>query len=53
MVKDVTADFSDKEMRASLDVNIPSYASAVVTTDEIVEGFPSTFGLTQGASNAG
>ena len=37
MVKDATADYSDKEMHAALDVNIPNYASAVVTADEIVE----------------
>ena len=37
MVKDATADYSDREMHAALDVNIPSYASAIVTTNEIVE----------------
>jgi nicotinamidase-related amidase len=37
MVKDATADFSDVEMHAALDVNIPNYATAVVTTAEIVE----------------
>jgi len=37
LVKDATADYSDEEMHASLDVNIPNYASAVVTTDEIVD----------------
>ena len=37
MVKDATADYSDEEMHAALDVNIPSYASSIVTTDEIVE----------------
>jgi ureidoacrylate peracid hydrolase len=36
MVKDATASYSDKEMRAALDVNIPNYASAIVTTDEVV-----------------
>ena len=36
MVRDATADYSDKEMHAALDVNLPSYASAIVTTDEIV-----------------
>ncbi|MBE1548951.1 nicotinamidase-related amidase [Mycobacterium sp. OAS707] len=36
MVRDATADYSDVEMHAALDVNIPNYASAVVTTDEIV-----------------
>ena len=36
MVKDATADYSDDAMHAALDVNIPNYASAVVTTDEVV-----------------
>jgi ureidoacrylate peracid hydrolase len=36
MVKDATADYSDEEMHAALDVNIPNYATAVVTTDELV-----------------
>jgi ureidoacrylate peracid hydrolase len=36
MVRDATADYSDKEMHAALDVNIPNYASAIVTTEEIV-----------------
>lgn len=37
MVKDATADYSDIEMHASLEVNMPYYASAMVTTDQIVE----------------
>ena len=36
MVKDATADYSDEEMHAALDVNIPNYASAIVTTDQVV-----------------
>ncbi|PYN91976.1 MAG: hypothetical protein DMD91_33190 [Candidatus Rokuibacteriota bacterium] len=36
MVRDATASFSDEEMHASLDVNIPYYASAILSTDEIV-----------------
>ena len=36
MVKDATADYSDREMQAALEVNIPHYASAIVTTDEVV-----------------
>src|SRR5215510_13500383 len=36
VVKDAIADYSDVEMNAALQVNIPNYASAVVTTDEIV-----------------
>jgi hypothetical protein len=34
MVKDATADYSDEEMHAALDVNIPNYANAIVTTNE-------------------
>ena len=37
LVKDATADYSDEEMHAALDVNIPNYASAVVTPDEIID----------------
>jgi ureidoacrylate peracid hydrolase len=37
MVKDATADYSDREMHAALDVNIPNYASAIVTASEVVE----------------
>ena len=41
VVKDATADYSDEEMHAALDVNIPNYASAVVTTNQIVEALSS------------
>jgi ureidoacrylate peracid hydrolase len=41
MVRDATADYSDNEMHAALDVNIPSYASAIVTTNQIVEALSS------------
>ena len=37
MVRDATADYSDVEMHAALDVNIPNYANAVVTTDELID----------------
>lgn len=37
VVRDATADYSDKEMHAALDVNIPRYASAMVTANEIVD----------------
>ena len=42
MVKDATADYSDQEMHAALDINIPNYASAIVSTEEIVASI-STF----------
>jgi hypothetical protein len=34
VVKDATADYSDEMMHGALDINIPNYASAVVTTKE-------------------
>jgi ureidoacrylate peracid hydrolase len=37
MVKDATADYSAEEMHAALDVNLPNYANAIVTTDEVVD----------------
>jgi nicotinamidase-related amidase len=37
MVRDATASYSDDHMHAALDVNIPNYASAVVTASEIVD----------------
>ena len=37
VVRDATADYSDEAMHAALDINIPNYASAVVTTNEIVD----------------
>ena len=41
MVKDATADYGDEEMHAALDINIPNYANAVVTTDEIIDSIVS------------
>jgi nicotinamidase-related amidase len=41
VVKDATADYSDDEIHAALDVNIPNYASAMVTTTELVESISS------------
>src|SRR2546426_7048411 len=52
MVKDATADYSDDEMHAALDVNIPNYANAIVTTNEVVEALSFHVRLTQSASNA-
>ena len=41
VVKDATADYSDSEMHAALDINIPNYASGIVTTSEIVDSISS------------
>ena len=37
MVSDATADYLDEQMHATLDINLPSYASTIVTTNEIVD----------------
>ena len=39
MVKDATADLSDEKMHAALEINIPNYATALLTTNEVVEVF--------------
>ena len=49
VVKDATADYSDEAMHAALDINIPNYASAVVTTKEIVDSISSLQALGIGA----
>ncbi len=41
VVKDATASYSDKEMQAALEVNIPNYATAILTTDEVVDAISS------------
>ena len=41
MVKDAMASYSDEEMHAALDINIPNYASAIVTTNEVVDSISS------------
>ena len=41
VVKDATASYSDEEMHAALDINIPNYARAMVTTNEVVDALAS------------
>jgi nicotinamidase-related amidase len=45
VVKDATASYSDEQMHASLEVNLPNYAGAIVTTDEIVAAIASPAGV--------
>jgi ureidoacrylate peracid hydrolase len=49
MVKDATADFSNERMHATLDISIPNYAIAIVTTNEVVEALSFRLALTQSA----
>ncbi len=41
MVKGATADYSDEMMHAALDINMPNYATAIVTTKEVIASIPS------------
>jgi nicotinamidase-related amidase len=41
VVKDAIADYSDEEMRAALDINLPNYAGAIVTANEIITSISS------------
>jgi nicotinamidase-related amidase len=36
VVKDATADYSEEMMHAALEINLPNYANAIVSTDEIL-----------------
>jgi nicotinamidase-related amidase len=46
MVRDATADYSDEAMHAALDVNIPNYANAIVTTSELIESMAALLEVT-------
>ena len=41
VVKDATASFTDEQMHAALQVNLPNYATAIVTTEEALESLSS------------
>lgn len=42
VIRDATADYSDEMMHAALDINLPNYANAIMTTDEIVASLDGT-----------
>jgi ureidoacrylate peracid hydrolase len=41
VVKDATTDYSDEMMHAALDINMPNYATAIVTTEEVTASIAS------------
>jgi nicotinamidase-related amidase len=51
VVKDATASYSDEHMHAALEVNLPNYASAIVTADEIVASISSLATVGIGVGN--
>lgn len=50
VVRDATADYSDEHMHSALDVSLPSYANAIVTTNEVVGTLSIQPRLTDGLS---
>jgi ureidoacrylate peracid hydrolase len=42
VVKDATASYSDQEMHAALEINIPNYATAIVSAADVVRALSST-----------
>jgi nicotinamidase-related amidase len=41
VVKDASADYSDEMMHAAFVINLPNYANAIMTTDEVLESISS------------
>jgi ureidoacrylate peracid hydrolase len=50
LVKDATADYTDEFMHAALVANLPNYATAIVTTEEVVDALSFPIPLTQSLS---
>jgi len=42
VVRDATASYSDEQMHAALDINIPNYASSIVTAHDLVDSISSS-----------
>ena len=42
VVKDATASYSDEHMHAALGINLPNYASAIVSANEVIESIASS-----------
>jgi ureidoacrylate peracid hydrolase len=51
VIKDATASYSDEHMHAALDVNLPNYASAIVTTDGVISSISSLETVATGAQH--
>ena len=52
VVKDATASYSEEHMHADLEVNLPNYASAIVTTEEILGSLASPAAAVEVAAGA-
>jgi nicotinamidase-related amidase len=52
VVKVATASYSEEHMHADLEVNLPNYASAIVTTEEILGSLASPAAAVEVAAGA-
>jgi ureidoacrylate peracid hydrolase len=52
-VRDATADYSEEFMHAALVTNLPNYASAIVTTQEVIDALSGEHPVAQSSSAAG
>jgi len=50
VVKDATASFTEEQTHAALQINLPNYATAIVTTTEVVEALSFNVPLTHSLS---
>jgi nicotinamidase-related amidase len=53
LVKDATADYSEEFMHAALVTNLPNYASAIVTAQEVTDALSGSCPLEQSSSSMG
>jgi nicotinamidase-related amidase len=53
LVKDATADYSEEFMHATLVTNLPNYASAIATTQEVTDALLGDRPLPQSSSAMG
>ena len=53
LVKDATADYSEEFMHAALVTNLPNYASAIVTTQQVTDALSGSHLLDQSLSAVG
>src|SRR5437868_769782 len=52
MIKDATADYSEEMMHAALELNLPNYANAIVSTEEILRSMSAVEQMTEEVESA-
>src|SRR5437868_6300446 len=52
VIKDATADYSEEMMHAALEINMPNYANAIVSTEEILRSMSAVEQMTEEVESA-